>query len=390
MNRKQLITSLVILAVVGLSIYFILKKDISSWNSSKYSATGENLLADLDVNKITGFVVSSGKQTATLKRNDDGSWIISEKDSYPGDYQKILNFLKNLPEIKTVQNINAGKSQFEKLGLADSDKEKGTAIALDFIGESGKKLASFLIGKKHFKKEENPMPFMGGGMSDGCYVLLADGKLQPRLVNNSFESISADPMSWTDKSFFDIENIISMESKRKNPDESWKLVKDEKTDKLTLADIKDGELLDEGKIQMLNSFLKYVAFKDVKICPADFTGESLKIEAGDGFKYDICFALNAENPGQYHVNIKATAAIPENREAGKDEKPEDKDRLDKEFKAKEEKLREKLDREKSLGKWLYTLSKGDMSSVLDTRKDFLKTKDDKKAEGPTENAPAMQ
>ncbi|HBC86781.1 MAG TPA: hypothetical protein DCZ94_07500 [Lentisphaeria bacterium] len=380
MNRKQLIISLFVLAVIGLSIYFLIKEDSSSWNSSKYSATGENLFGDLDVNNIASFTVSSGARTATLRKNEDGSWIVSEKDSYQGDYRKIINFLKNLMEIKSIQNINAVKSQLEKLSLGDSDREKGTAVLVEFSGDAGRKMASLLIGKKHFKKEENPNPFLGGATPDGCYVMICDGKFQPKLVNNSFEGANPDPLSWTDKTLFEIDNMNTIEVKRKNPEENWKIAKDAQSGKLTLPDLKEDETLDDAKLQPLNGFFKNTSFMDVKTCPADFAGETVKIETADGFKYEINFAPSEGNAEKYLVNVRTSAVIPEQRESGKDEKPEDKEKLDNEFKAKNENLKEKLEHEKSLAKWLYTVSKGDLSQVLKARKEFLKTKEEKKDE----------
>lgn len=387
MNRNQLISSLVILALLGLSIFFVLRKDSSTWNSSRYSASGEILLADFDVNRITSFTVSSGKLTTTLKKNEDGSWSVSEKDSYPGEYRKIISFLQSLPEIKTVQNINAGKSQLEKLGLGDADKDKGTAILVDFSDEAGKKLLSLLIGKVHFKKEENPNPYFGGATPDARYVMVCDGKFQPKLVNYTFDEFSPSPMAWTDKSLVEIENIKAIEVSRKNPADNWKIIKDAGGDAFKLSDLKDGEEIDPAKTSPFSSLFKNVPFQDVWTCPADFAGETATIETAEGFKYEIRYSPG-EDKDKYLVNIRTAATIPEQREAVKDEKPEDKDRLDKEFKAKSDKLKEKLEKEKSIAKWIYTVSKKELDSVLKSRNDFLKAKEEKKDEKKPAAEPA--
>ncbi len=388
MNRKQLISTLVILLAIGLTIFLIMKKDSSTWNSSQYSAAGDKMFADLDINRISLITVSSGANTATLKKSEDGSWSVAEKDSYPGDYKKISEFLQWLPEIKTVQNMNVGKSQLEKLSLGEADKGKGSATLVELSDEKGGKMASLLIGKKHAKKEENPNPMFGGASADGSYVMLCDGKFQPKLVNNSLEGASTDPMQWTEKSMLEVENISGIEVARKNPEESWKMVKDAQGGKLSLADLKEGEIMDETKTQPVSSLFRYLSFKDVKACPAEFAGESLNISTSDGFRYEIKFAQKEGDPDKFQLSIKATAAIPEQREAGKDEKPEDKKKFDKEFKAKADKLKEKLEREKLLGKWLYTVTRKDLDAVLKSRKDFLKSKDEKKEGAPKGAEPA--
>ncbi|HCE44110.1 MAG TPA: hypothetical protein DET40_11225 [Lentisphaeria bacterium] len=387
MNRKQLAMSLVVLTAIGLSIYFIFKKDSSTWNSSKYSASGDKLLPDLDVNKVTAFTISSGKLAATVRKNEDGTWSVSEKESYPGDYQKISNFLTILTEIKTVQNINAGKSQLEKLNLGEADKEKGTAVLVELSGGTGKNPCSLLLGKGHFKKEENPNPYFGGAAPDGRYTMVCDGKFQPRLINQPLEDASADPLVWTDKSLFVMDAIKTIEVLRGKPEGNWKMIKDEKSGKLVLPDVKEDEILDESKIQPLNTFFKNISFKDVAQCPANFAGDSVNIETVDGFKYEIKFASKEGDSEKYLVNVKVSASLPEKREAGKEEKPEDKDRLDKEFKSKTDMLKEKLEHEKSLGKWLYTMAKNDLAPVLKVRKDFLKAQEGKKPEAPKNAAP---
>ena len=203
MNRKQFLISLVVLAALCLVVFSLLKKDSSSWNSSKYSAGGENLFANLDVNKICKVTVSQGAEVSNIVRNENG-WTISEKGDYPAEFRKIALLLGILAEVKSVQDVQAGKSQFEKLGLSDGDREKGNAVLVELSEESGKKANSILLGKMHLKKEENPNPFFGSG-PDGRYVMVLDGKFQPKLVTQTFDEIGGSPVSWADKSFVEME-----------------------------------------------------------------------------------------------------------------------------------------------------------------------------------------
>ena len=63
---------------------------------------------------------------------------------------------------------------------------------------------------------------------------------------------------------------------------------------------------------------------------------------------------------------------------GKDEKPEDKEKLDKEFKEKLAKLEQKLKTEQGYAKWTYIVSKWTIEPILKNRSDLFA---DKKAEG---------
>lgn len=370
--------SVVVLAALCLIVSNLLKKDSSSWNSGKYSAGGENLFANLDVNKTDKLTVSSGTELSSIVRNENG-WTIGEKNSYPADFRKIASFLGALAEVKSVQNVKAGKSQLEKLGLGDGDREKGNAVLVELSEESGKKTNSILLGKMHFKKEENPNPFFGSG-PDGRYVMLLDGKFQPKLISLTFDDIGSSPVSWADKSFVEIDKIKSIDVRKKTADEGWKLVKNTENETFSLSDLKEGEELDPGKIAPLASFLRNASFQDVGSLPANFAGDTAAIETFDGFKYEITFAPQEKD--QYSVNIKTTADIPSRREAVKDEKPEDKEKLDREFKAKTDIMKEKLERETAIGKWVYVLRKNYIDTLLKTKKELMK---EKKAE----TAPAV-
>jgi hypothetical protein len=370
MNKKQLLISLVVLAVLCLIVFNLLKKDSSSWNSSNYSAGGENLFSNLDVNKISKLTITSGTGTANIVRKDNG-WAITEKGDYPADFRKIATFLGVLAEVKSIQDIKAGKSQLDKLVLSDSDKEKGNAILAELSENTGKKPFSILLGKMHFKKEVDPNPFFGNA-PDGRYVMVLDGKVQPKLINQTFDEIGSSPISWADKSFVAIEKIKSIDVPKKSADESWKLVKKSENDSFSLDGAKEGEELEQSKISPLSNLMKNVSFQDVSPSPADFAGDTAVVETFDGFKYEITFAPKEKD--QYSVNIKTSANIPSQREAAKDEKPEDKEKLDKEFKAKTDALKEKLAKEAEFGKWVYVLSKHYIDALLKTKKELLKEK----------------
>ena len=85
-----------------------------------------------------------------------------------------------------------------------------------------------------------------------------------------------------------------------------------------------------------------------------------------------------------------TAQIPKERTPGKDEKPEDKARLDKEFKEKQKKLEEKLAQEKAYEKWVYLVSNWTVDSLLKERAQLLveKKEEPKKDEKPAANTGA--
>jgi hypothetical protein len=65
---------------------------------------------------------------------------------------------------------------------------------------------------------------------------------------------------------------------------------------------------------------------------------------------------------------------PKERTPGKDEKKEDKERLDKEWKDNIKKFEEKYQKEKAFEKWQYLVSKWSVESILKPRSEMLAPK----------------
>ena len=79
------------------------------------------------------------------------------------------------------------------------------------------------------------------------------------------------------------------------------------------------------------------------------------------------------------------ADIPKERTPGKDEKPEDKAKLDKEFKDQQQKLEDKLAQEQAYEKWVYLVSSWTVDSLLKDRSQLLV---EKKGEPKKDEQPA--
>jgi hypothetical protein len=80
----------------------------------------------------------------------------------------------------------------------------------------------------------------------------------------------------------------------------------------------------------------------------------------------------------YPLALNVSAQLAKERTPGKDEKPEDKTRLDKEFKDKQSKLEEKLAQEKGCEKWVYLVSSWTLDPLLKDRAQFLVEKKEEK------------
>ena len=104
----------------------------------------------------------------------------------------------------------------------------------------------------------------------------------------------------------------------------------------------------------------------------------LTVQTFDGFTYTARIAPKRDT--DYPVSFSIAANIAAERAAAKDEKPEDKTRLDKEFKDSQDKLREKLARESQFTNWVYFIPAFTIDPMIKTRTEL--TAEVKKDETP--------
>ena len=76
----------------------------------------------------------------------------------------------------------------------------------------------------------------------------------------------------------------------------------------------------------------------------------------------------------YPVLVSVSAQLPKERAPGKDEKPEDKTKLDQEFQVKQKQLSDKLDKEKKFESRPYLISKNTIDQLTIDRKGLLAEK----------------
>jgi hypothetical protein len=101
---------------------------------------------------------------------------------------------------------------------------------------------------------------------------------------------------------------------------------------------------------------------------------TVSIETFDGFNYTL--KVGAKTNDNYFLNMNVAANFPKERAPGKDEKPEDKAKLDKEFADKLKKLEEKLKEEKAFEPWTYLVASWTVDPVLKERSQLLVEKKD--------------
>ena len=395
MNRKQLGLLIVLGAVIGALGIYVSRRNTASYQSSGEGGAGKKLLPDFPVNEVARIGIRQGTNQLNLVRQDD-NWTIRERYGYPANFQEISDFLRKLWDLKVVQTEQIGPSQFARLELTEPAAGTNSGTLVEFKDKADKTLQTVLLGKKHLRRSENASPVGGSdGWPDGRYVLVMNGPKDVAVVSDALSEVETKPDRWLNKDFFKVEKLKTISVTHTNATNSWKLTRDTENGPLALADAKPGEQLDAGKSSPVGNALSFPNFTDV-VSPETKPEEmgmdkpvAAKIETFDGFTYTLGIGTKT-NEDNYYLRMSVSGDFPRERTPGKDEKPEDKEKLDKEFKDRLAKLEEKLKQEKGFEKWTYLVSKWTVDPLLKERKDLLaeKKEEPKKDEKPAAaNAP---
>jgi hypothetical protein len=381
MNRKQFVILLVLVVVLGAWGLNRLRHQSSSWSGGG-AGVGQKLLGEFAVNDVTQISIKQGTNELTLEKKND-LWRVAQRGDYPANFSEISSLLLKLKDLKVVQTEPIGASQLPRLELAASGTNSPTIV--EFRGMGGKVIKTLTLGKKHMKAGQQASPGDefggGGGWPDGRYVQATGMKDQVALISDALTDVEPDAGHWLNKDFFKIEKAKTIAVTFPEATNSWKLVRETEGGALKFAEPKAGEELDSGKASGVGNPFSSPTFNDIAVglAPGQ-TGLDkptvVSVETFDGFDYTI--KVGAKTNDNYFVTVSMSASLAKERAPGKDEKPEDKARLDKEFTDKQKKLEEKLATEKTYEPWTYQVAGWTVDSVLKERSQLLAEKKEEK------------
>jgi hypothetical protein len=373
MNRKQFLILLVLVVVLGAGSLAVYQRNSHSWHNAGDAAAGGKLMPNLALNDIAQVVIKAGTNEVDLARVNN-VWAVRQRGNYPADFSRLSGLLMKLADLKVTQTEDVGPSQLGRFELLPPGPASGTATSIEFKDENGKALGSLLLGKKHIKKPAAGAPSPMGGMDDqgwpdGRYVM-TDAKTVA-LISDPLEDVQTGPEQWLNKEFLSVEKPRSISVKFPQATNSWTLTRTNDTADWQLADAKAGEKLDSSKISSVTAPFASASFDDVAAASAPATGSNtvLTVETFDGFSY--VSTIEPKQDDGYPVRFAISANFPAARVAAKDEKPDDKAKLDKDFQAQQKTLADKLAKESAYTNWVYRMPAYSVDELLKTRQQLL-------------------
>jgi hypothetical protein len=390
MNRKQFFILLAVVVVLGLAGIKLYQRDRGSWRGGSPSL-GKKLFADLPVNDVASITLKSGSNEVVVARVDN-LWRVQQRGNYPANFTEISDFLVKAGDLKIVQTEDVGPSQLWRFGMLPPGPGSNTATLVEFKDATGKPINSLLLGKQHMRKAAKPSPMeeMGGGEQgwpDGRYVVAGGAGKPVALISEALSNLEANPAKWLNMDFFKIEKPRTIAVTFPSATNSWKLVRANENTEWVLADTTTNEVLDVSKVSGLSNPFSSPSFVDALSADTkETTGlkqpSVVTVETFDHLTYKV--NIGAKTNENQFLALTIAADLPKERTPGKDEKPEDKTKLDKDFADAQKKIQEKLAKEKAYEKWIYLVPTWTVDAVLKERSQILM---EKKSETST-NAPA--
>ncbi len=383
MKRKQFVLLIAALVVIGAAALLLNKRNESSWNKSA-EGSGGKILGEFDVNAVAAISIQQHTNTLTLVRSND-MWTVRERGGYPANFSEIADSLTKLADLKSIRTIPVGPSQRPKLELGEPSTGTNSGTLVELKDASGKALKSVLLGKRYTKQSGQPSPFGDEGFPAGRYVLSLPAGDRVAIVSDALNSLDPKASAWLNKDFFKVEKVKSISIVSTVSSNSWSISRSTETNDWILADAKPTEKLDASKVSGSANALSMPSFTDVVAGSSKSDlgldmATKVSIATFDGFAYELQIGKAADE--NYPLTVTVGGSFTQTRTPGKDEKPEDKEKLDKEFKESLARLDERLKAEKKVNGWTYLVSKWTLDPLLRDRSQLLV--EEKKEEPPKE------
>jgi hypothetical protein len=374
MNRKQflmLMIALVVLGGAGLALFW---QDIAAYRSTG-AKIGARLLPNLKLADVAYIQVRDARNAATLTRKEN-RWVVQERGDYSANFQDISDVVIKLIELKVVQSEEIGASLLPRVGLAPppdkpatdvkEDKAKEIGTRVEMKDAAGKTLATLTLGRVVLKKDPgNPLPNAQNGVPAGRYVQVA-GAQNVAVVSDPLSKVEADPAKWLDKTFFKAERVKTL-TVAGETGVRWKIARDEEWGQW--KPVSGGANLDASTAVSAVNGLTSWTFEDVATGQLEAGEKPVTVTAETFDRLTYTFRITPRKAGGYLFNGNVEGEPAAQRTPEKDEKPDMKERRDKEYSETLKKLQERIARERALSKWTYVMDAKTVAPLLKERGD---------------------
>ena len=378
MNPRQVTVLWIIAVALGLAVALVKVSQQAARDTATNRTPGQTLFEKFPATDVASVTFTDATGSITIRQNDEGDWLVADRDDYPARSSNVLTILRTLTELKIAQATEAGPSFAPRFGMdenATSAEDRGITAA--FADASGEEIARVSIGRM---LESGGRFVRNHADQSGFYT-----------VNDMLHMFDLDPVRWLDDSFIRPEKISSIQvAEAAAPDvRLWHVARESEDDDFRLADGAPGETLESAAADSFKRLMGFARFQDV-VPAAEVEGRTAgspapriaTIETFEGFTYTVTIApATSGDPGDdpdgpppatddQLITVAVDATLPAERKKGEEETEEEAAELDKAFTERHEKLTEKLANEQALAGRTFLVTKSVVEPLLKDRDDI--------------------
>jgi Domain of unknown function (DUF4340) len=285
----------------------------------------------------------------------------------PANFRQISTLLIKLQDLKIAQADTIAAEQRARLELLEPGKGKEAGTLATLKDKSGKVLASVLLGKKYMRKADGaPDP----GYPAGRYVMVSGDEQTVATVGDPLLEFEPKVENWIAKDFAKIEKLKSIAVTGNDGVAKWKLTRDKDGAEWQLMDKTPKEQFDQANGVAIANGVTAMNFVDVATNPKpEDTGlqkpATVTIETFDNLTYTL--KIGKESGENSYLAMSVNGEPAKQRQPQPNEKPEDKEKLDKAYQEQLGKLEARLKNEKQLVNWIYLVPKWRVDTLLKER-----------------------
>jgi len=378
----------IVIPVIVLIVLGVIYMAIAGKSGTAAIVIGKEPLAELPFSKIHSIVITANKSetkdTLTLNRANEG-WVVVNREGYPADAERIEKFVREFKDMKVLRELSAASGQLARIGLIDPGAaSENSATRITLQNKEGKALHTLHLGKELSapgSDSQNNSPMGGGGgFPDRRFVMIDSDRSKITVVDQTFSNANTTPSDWLSKDFIKVEKPSSIEVKYpgEGSTNSWIITKSSDVAEWKLeGKMPEGKTLDTTSAP--SSPFSSPSFNDLATdtekSQLDKNATQINIKTFEGLTYEVKVGPIPSGSDRI-IQVNVSADPPKDRTPAKDEKPEDKKRLDEEWVAQQKTLKARLDKESSFSKHAYRVSSYTVDSILKKRVELIKDKEE--------------
>jgi len=255
MSKRNLIIAAALLIAIAIFVNLYSKK-----SQRKADSPIGKQIAGIELVESIDEIVIQNQQTALHLQKKANKWLITEKNEFPANTQKLVELLDNITTYRLASLVTKDKDRLADFGLLfnTEGKNDGNTAGTQLVFKSGGKVVfKMTAGKNRNSVSSNPnVP----SRPDGTYVRVGE-TTAVYLVKENID-FQTEIVEWIQKVLVTMNKSQIKSVRFENPNAQVLFDRENSDKKLIVTDLSDSEKTDEGAVKTMLEDLEALSISD--------------------------------------------------------------------------------------------------------------------------------